>query len=58
VVSFPVARLRYTANRELWKLYSRDRNLAFHPYDLVAPSPSVDPLLAAMDVDETGIFWG
>jgi hypothetical protein len=56
--SVPVARLRYTAKTKLWTLYWRDRNLAFHLYDLVAPSPSIDPLLAAVDVDETCIFWG
>jgi hypothetical protein len=41
-----------------WTLYRRDRNLRFHPYDRLAPSPSVDALLAEIDRDPTCIFWG
>ncbi len=37
--SFPIARLRYTASTETWTLYWHDRNLRFHRYDLLAPSP-------------------
>lgn len=39
----PVARLRYTARTKLWTLYWQDRHLAFHLYDLIAPSHSVEP---------------
>jgi hypothetical protein len=39
-------------------LYWRDRNLRFHLYDLVTPSPHVEDLLAEIDRDSTGIFWG
>ncbi|MGH2721145.1 MAG: DUF3024 domain-containing protein, partial [Actinomycetota bacterium] len=41
----PIARLRWTASTKRWTLYWRDRNLCFHRYDLVPPSPSVEPLL-------------
>ena len=37
--SFPIARLRYTATAKTWTLYWRDRNLRFHRYDLLEPSP-------------------
>ena len=57
-ISFPIARLRYTAAHKLWTLYWRDRNLQFHAYDLLAPSQSVRNLLAEIDRDPTCIFWG
>jgi hypothetical protein len=56
--SFPIARLRYTAATRSWTLYWRDRNLRFHIYDRLAPSPRVDDLLNEIDRDPTAIFWG
>jgi hypothetical protein len=55
---FPVARLRYTQARREWQIYWRDRNLRFHMYDLAAPTPNIEALLAEIDADRTGIFWG
>ncbi len=54
----PVARLRYTKARQEWTLYSRDRNLKFHRYDIADPSPDVESLLAEVDADPTCIFSG
>jgi hypothetical protein len=56
--SFPIARMRYTAASKTWSLYWRDRNLKFHVYDAAAPSPRIEDLLAEIDRDPTGIFWG
>jgi len=42
----------------VWSLFWRDRNLRFHAYDLVAPTVSIEELLAALDRDPTAIFWG
>jgi len=56
--SLPVARLRYTATDNSWTLYWRDRNLRFHSYDPLAPSPRVEDLLNEIDRDPTAIFWG
>jgi len=56
--SFPIARLRYTATEKLWTLYWRDRNLRFHAYTEVGPSSHVGDLLAEVDRDPIGIFWG
>lgn len=39
-------------------LYWRDRNLRWHQYDRIGPSPYVDPLLAEIEADPTSIFWG
>jgi hypothetical protein len=55
---FPIARLRYTKTRRDWQIYWRDRNIKFHAYDLVGPSANVESLLAHIDADPTGIFWG
>jgi hypothetical protein len=56
--SVRLARLRYTASTRSWALYWRDRNLRFHSYDQLAPSARIDDLLAEIDRDPTGIFWG
>lgn len=54
----PVARLRYTKSRAEWSLYWADRNLRFHVYDPISPTPHVDELIAEIDDDPTSIFWG
>lgn len=55
---FPIARLRYTKTRRQWSLYWRDRNLRFHLYEPAPAGSSVEDLLAEVDRDPTGIFWG
>lgn len=55
---FPVARLRYVKSRNEWSLYWRDRNLKFHLYDWVAPTPTIQVLLDEITADPTCIFWG
>jgi len=56
--SLPIARLRYTTATKVWTLCWRDRNLRFHAYDVLPPSPRVEDLLTEIDRDPTGIFWG
>jgi Protein of unknown function (DUF3024) len=56
--SMKVAQLRYDASSTSWTLYCCDRNERWWPYDNIGPSRSVDPLLAEIDADPTGIFWG
>lgn len=46
------------ATRGQWTLYWRDRNLAFHRYTRIGPSPDVAVLLAEIEADPAGIFWG
>jgi hypothetical protein len=53
-----VARFRYVAPRNQWELYWLDSNGRWHYYDRLRPSRSIEPLLAAVDNDPTGIFWG
>ena len=56
--SLPIARLRYPASEKTWTLFWRDRNLRFHGYDPLSPSPRIDDLLTEIDRDPTCIFWG
>ena len=55
---FPIARLRYTQATRTWTLYWRDRNLRFHRYGQLEPSPHIDDLLTEIDRDPIAIFWG
>ena len=54
----PVAQLRYQPDDYQWRLYSADRNSRWHYYDLSEPTTQVEELLAEIDDDPTGIFWG
>ncbi|MFV1961843.1 MAG: DUF3024 domain-containing protein [Acidimicrobiia bacterium] len=53
-----IARLRYTKYLGQWSLYWSDRNSRFHEYDLVEPTVNVEDLIAEIQADATGIFWG
>jgi Protein of unknown function (DUF3024) len=55
---FPIARFRYAQASRTWALYWRDRNLRFHLYDRIEPSPDIGDLLREIDRDPTAIFWG
>lgn len=55
---FPVVRLRWMSVRREWSLYWRDRNLRFHVYDRVAPTPQVQELLNVVGSRRDPIFWG
>ena len=54
----PVARLRYTKYLRHWSLYWSDRNSRFHECDLIEPTPDIEDLIAEVERDPTGIFWG
>ena len=54
----PVARLRHVAAHAVWILDWSDRKGRWHRYDLIEPSPHVDPLLTEIEADPTTIFWG
>ena len=56
--SLKVAQLRYEPTTAHWSLFYRDRNERWWPYDGIGSTTSVDPLLAEVDADTSGIFWG
>jgi hypothetical protein len=53
-----VAQLRYDRERRTWSLRWRGSDGRWHSYDRTKPSPELGPLLAEIDADPTGIFWG
>lgn len=56
--AFPIARIRYSPTTRCWTLYGRDRNLRFHLYQPLAPTPSISRVLDEITADPTAIFWG
>jgi Protein of unknown function (DUF3024) len=56
--SLKIAQLRYDPDAATWSLYYSDRNERWHRYPRIRPSRDVAALLAAVDADPTGIFWG
>lgn len=53
-----VARLRYYPARGAWFLYWSDSKEKWHRLSGTAGSADVNDLLAVIDADPTGIFWG
>ena len=56
-VTVPIAQFRYEDSGS-WGLFCSDRNSKWHRYHQAKPSRDLDTLLAAVDADQTGIFWG
>lgn len=54
----PVAQFRFDEATKKWELYAMDRNSRWRLYDLVKPSAVFDDMLAGLDADRIGIFWG
>lgn len=57
-IDSPVAQLRYHDDTNDWTLFWRDRNQRWHAYEPHPGSRSITRLLAEVDQDPTGIFWG
>jgi len=55
---FPIARLHHTKTTGLWALYWRDRDLRFHRYQPLDPSPRVQTLLDYLDKHADPILLG
>jgi hypothetical protein len=53
-----VAKCRYNVSHVTWELLWSDRNSKWHVYESLNPTRSIEPLLAEVDRDPTGIFWG
>jgi hypothetical protein len=56
--SMKIAQLRYDPDSATWSLYCCDRNERWFLYLDSEPSRDVAPLLAEIDADPTGIFFG
>lgn len=53
-----VAQLRYNPKAQTWMLYWSDRNKRWHEDEGLAPVKNLDLILAELDRDPTGIYWG
>jgi hypothetical protein len=53
-----VAQLRYNPKAQTWMLYWSDRNNKWHEDEGLSPVKNLDLILAELDRDPTGIYWG
>ncbi len=56
--SADIARMSFEPAGAAWSLQSKGSDDRWHPYTPVGPSHDVAQLLAEIDADPTGIFWG
>jgi hypothetical protein len=56
--SMEIAKMKYDKNTGKWMLYYADRNSRWHKYWDFKPTKNLDAILAEIDRDPTGIFWG
>jgi hypothetical protein len=54
----PVAKFKYVATQQEWRLYCQHRDLRWHAYEALPAARDFGRLLNEVDVDPTGIFWG
>ena len=54
----PIAKFRYVATRRQWELYCQHVDLEWHRYEMLPYTARFDTLLAEVELDPTGIFWG
>ncbi len=54
----PIAQFRYDFGSARWTLYWSDRNSRWHPDEDVDGTGDLSVLLAEVDKDPTGIYWG
>ena len=57
-VTIPIAQFRFDPDSHCWSLYCADRSSKWHRHEAAKPSRDLESLIAAVDNDQTGIFWG
>lgn len=53
----PIVQVRFDAARSTWALFRPRANGRWQRYEL-SPTPAIDGLLAELDADPNGVFWG
>jgi hypothetical protein len=53
-----VAKFRWIAKTKEWQLYCQFRDLKWHRYEPRPSAATFEELLAEVEADPTGIFWG
>jgi len=56
--SMPIAQMRFDEKTGEWTLFCADRNDKWHEYYDMEPTKDIDKILAEINEDPTGIFWG
>ena len=56
--SMKIAQLRHDGDTRRWTLYSAGSDERWHRYEFARPAADIAPLLATLEEDATGIFWG
>lgn len=56
--SMPIAQMRFDEKTGKWTLFCADRNDKWHKYLDLDPTKNIDAVLAEIDRDPAGIFWG
>ena len=56
--SLPIAKFSFDQQSNTWKLLRSDSNGRFHHFDPPMESPLIAKLIAFVDKDPTGTFWG
>lgn len=54
----PVAKATWVKTQKVWKIYWMRADLKWHSYDPVPQVQSLDKVLAGIDADPYGCFWG
>jgi len=56
--SMAIAKIKFDERTGDWTLFWTDRNDKLHKYMDIEPTKNIDKILAEIDEDPTGIFWG
>lgn len=54
----PFGQIRFDGSKKLWRLFCADRNERWHRYKSQEPNTSLEALLMAIELDDSGIFFG
>ena len=53
-----IAKFRFNKSRGIWQLFCQFRDLRWRAYEPMSESPDLSELVAEVEKDPTGIFWG
>lgn len=54
----PVAKATWVKTQKVWKIFWMRADLKWHSYEPLAQARTLDDVLAAVDADPYGCFWG
>lgn len=54
----PIAKATYVKTQRVWKLYWQRQDLKWHGYEPLPQARSLEEIIAEVDADPYGCFWG